>query len=236
MFALTVIKLRNIQIIHTTFHAITADFQPIYYLKRWNRNWLISLSLMQMSVARKVIYGVWVGLVIFLLTLFVISPSSFTPEAIVLFLRNYQAQLLVAFCTVSILRGLVLIPSTPFVLAGALLFPEQPWLVIGVSMLGVIIGSTAIYYFSDFLGFSEKLEQKFPKQLAIWQRRLNSSRATLIVIAWSFFPLVPTDIICYAAGIVKMPYRYLILGVILGEFVLISLYVYFGGDLLAYLF
>ena len=53
----------------------------------------------------------------------------------------------------------------------------------------------------------------------------------LIVIAWSFFPLVPTDVICYVAGIVKMPYRYLILGVLIGEVVLIYLYVFYGTGL-----
>jgi uncharacterized membrane protein YdjX (TVP38/TMEM64 family) len=43
---------------------------------------------------------------------------------------------------------------------------------------------------------------------------------------------VPTDVICYVAGIVKMPYRILISGVIIGELVLIYLYVFYGGQLI----
>lgn len=93
------------------------------------------------------------------------------------------------------------------------------------------MGSSALYYFSDALGFSEKLEKKYPEKLNRWHARLNSPKSTLIVIAWSFFPLVPTDLICYVAGIVKMPFKFMLLGVFIGEIILISLYVYLGNGI-----
>lgn len=182
------------------------------------------------------IYGLWVGTVLLFFILFLISPSSFTPDAVAAFLKQYESQVLAVYIFICLCRGFFLIPSTPFVFAGILLFPEMPWMVLSITLLGVIIGSTAVYYFSDLLGFSKLLEKKYPEKIKIWHKRLNSPWATWIVIGWSFFPLVPTDIICYVAGIVKMPYKYLILGVFLGEFVLIYLYVFFGMDLLAFIF
>ena len=153
-------------------------------------------------------------------------------ERISMFILRYEAQALWVYLLISISRGLFLIPSTPFVLAGAILFPHQPYLVMSISLLGVVGGATFIYYFSDLLNFSERLEKKYPKQLQLWKKRLNSPKATLFVMAWSFFPFVPTDLICYVAGIVKMRYIYLISGVFLGELVLIYCYVHLGAGLI----
>jgi len=188
-----------------------------------------------MKMRKKIIYGIWLGIVFFLLILFLVSPSSFSPEKIVTTLNNYQSHLLIAYTVVSVFRGLILIPSTPFVLAGVLLFPDQPWAVMVISMIGVIAGSSAIYFFSDFLGFSNKLENKYPKKISLWHKRLNSPRASFFVVGWSFFPFVPTDLLCYVAGIVKMPFRYLITGVIIGEAIIISLYVFYGTGVVEYL-
>lgn len=185
-----------------------------------------------MNKTKKVFYYLWLAVIAILLSLFLFQPGSFTPENIAAFFQEYSGQLLFVYIAVSLLRGLFLIPSTPFIIAGTLLFPDQPWTVFTISIIGVIVGSTLVYYMSDALGFSEKLEKKYPKKIERWHRRLNSPWAASIVIAWSFFPLVPTDVICYVAGIVKMPYRILISGVIIGELVLVYLYVFYGGTIL----
>lgn len=139
---------------------------------------------------------------------------------------------MIAYVVISLIRGLFLIPSTPFVLAGVVLFPESPVFVITVSMIGILFTAILLYYFSDILGFSKKLQQKFPKKMAKWEERLRSKHAIWIVTGWSFFPLVPTDLICYVAGIVKMPIQYLLIGITVGEILLIGCYVYMGVGLL----
>jgi uncharacterized membrane protein YdjX (TVP38/TMEM64 family) len=187
-----------------------------------------------MRRVKKGLYYFWLGLIASLFVLFLVYPDSFTPTKIADFLEQYSDQLLLIYILISFVRGLFLIPSTPFILAGAILFPEQPWTVFLISIIGVVIGSTLVYYMSDALGFSEKLERKYPKKIERWHRRLNSPWAATIVVAWSFFPFVPTDVICYVAGIVKMPYRILISGVIIGELVLIYLYVFYGGQFLSF--
>ena len=52
-----------------------------------------------------------------------------------------------------------------------------------------------------------------------------------IVIGWSFFPLVPTDLICYVAGIAKMSYKKLVAAVVIGELPLVTFYVFAGVEL-----
>ncbi|UKN00114.1 VTT domain-containing protein [Paracrocinitomix mangrovi] len=181
-----------------------------------------------MKIVKGIFYFIWIAAIVVLLIFFIASPQSFTAENIADFLSRYNNQLMFIYIIVSLVRGLFLIPSTPFVLAGIPLFPDQPFFVFIVSLVGVAAGATMVYYMSDLLGFSKKLEEKYPSKIEKWHQRLNSPKASLIVIAWSFFPLVPTDIICYVAGIVKMPYRFLIAGVMIGEIVLIYLYVYGG--------
>ena len=187
-----------------------------------------------MIYLKRSIYALWLIGILLLLVLFIKNPDSFSPSSLAEFFARYQNQALLVYILICLFRGLFLIPSTPFIIAGVLLFPQIPWKIFIISLAGVAAGSTMVYYFSDLLGFSEKLERKYPKQLEKWHRRLNSPKSSLIVIAWSFFPLVPTDLICYVAGIVKMPYRYLIAGVLIGETILIYCYVFMGKGLFDY--
>jgi len=155
-------------------------------------------------LVKKVIYGLWITLILTVIVIAIVQPSFYEPSNLIRFIESFQAEVILVYILFTFLRGIVLMPSTPFVLAGAILFPENLVMVFVISLSGVMLTAAALYYFSDFLGFSEKLEKKYPKQLDNWHRRLNSPKATLLVIAWSFFPFVPTDLICYVAGIVKM--------------------------------
>lgn len=185
------------------------------------------------SKLQRFFYFFWIALVLTIVVLVLLDPKLLEAEYLANFISTFENQILGIYILVSILRGLFLIPSTPFVLVGVLLFPEQPLLVFSISMLGILLTTAALYYYSDSLGFSEKLQNKFPKKMDLWQSRLQSKNATWIVIGWSFFPFVPTDLICYIAGIVKMPFKYLILGVIIGESVLVACYIWLGSDLLS---
>jgi uncharacterized membrane protein YdjX (TVP38/TMEM64 family) len=184
-----------------------------------------------MNQLKKPLYYAWISAVICLFILVLVKPDLFTPEGIARVIQEYSGHLLIVYVLISVLRGLFIIPSTPFVLVGIILFPDMPWVVFTISIIGIIIGSTLVYYFSDGLGFSKKLEDKYPKKIDRWHKRLNSPWASLIVIIWSFFPFVPTDVICFVAGIVKMPYHFLIAGVIIGEVFLVYIYVFYGSML-----
>ena len=54
-----------------------------------------------------------------------------------------------------------------------------------------------------------------------------------IVMAWSAFPFVPTDVICYVAGTLRMHVGTFLCGVALGELPIVGFYVLAGGRLFA---
>ncbi len=181
-----------------------------------------------MTALKRIIYGLWITIVLTVIITLIVNPSFFSVQNLVAFIQKFEMQLMVVYIVISCLRGVFLIPSTPFVLAGVMLFPSSPVFVIVVSMVGILLSAILLYYFSDLLSFSEKLENKFPEKMEVWKKRVQSKKAFWIVLVWSFFPLVPTDLICYLAGIVKMPIKYLLVGVGVGEVILVGCYVYLG--------
>lgn len=175
----------------------------------------------------------WLIAIVGALVWWACNPTAFTPERIRDFFQKYQSAAVIIYFLVSMIRGCFLIPGTPFVLAGVLLFPERPWLVFAISLLGMIVGSTIIYFFSDKLGFAEVLEKKHASGIATVRNRMKQ-HGMLIVVAWSFFPLVPTDLICYVAGVVRMNYTRFIIALTIGEAILIGAYVFLGASALSW--
>ncbi|MEX2600029.1 MAG: VTT domain-containing protein [Balneolaceae bacterium] len=183
------------------------------------------------ETGKKIVYTVWLLSIAAVFLTYLIYPGLFTAKSLVHVLETFQTELLVVYILVTFIRGFFMIPSTPFVLGGAILFPDMLLLVLIISMAGVLFSATCIYYFSDILGFSGYLESKYPDAVAVWQERLQHPRAFAIVTGWAFFPLVPTDLICYAGGIIKMPVRFVLGGVFIGELTLNIFYVYAGSSI-----
>lgn len=184
----------------------------------------------RMNRARWVGRWLWLAMIAAALIWWACNPTAVTPENIHAGLKRYESWALLIYFAVSTIRGCFLIPSTPFVLAGALLFPDDQWLVFAISLIGVLSGSSIIYFFSDRLGFASVIERKHAAGLERVRVRMES-HGVLIVILWSFFPLVPTDLVCYLAGVIQMRFSKFLFAVGIGEAVLIAGYV-FGGPAL----
>lgn len=181
---------------------------------------------------KRIFYILWVIAVISFVIISIKNPEIITPEYLLEFIKNFNTEVLVVYILITFIRGFFLIPSTPFVLLGIMLFPEKPFLVLTISMLGILFSSTMLYYFSDMLGFSGYLEKKFPNKIEQWKTKLTSSKSTLFIAGWALFPFVPTDLICYVAGIIKIPFKNMITGIFIGELILVTIYVYFGANLM----
>lgn len=186
---------------------------------------------MMIETGKKVIYTIWILCILSVGVIYLYRPELFSAERLVEFLTNFQTELLLTYTVLTFVRGFFLIPSTPFVIGGAMLFPDMLALVLFISMGGVLFSTACVYYFSDLIGFSGYLEKKFPNGTEQWKSRLQQPQALAIVVGWAFFPLVPTDLISYAGGIIKMPFRYIFIGVLIGELSLNIIYVYFGASL-----
>lgn len=184
------------------------------------------------TIVRRACLTLWVAVIVTAFSLYLARPQSFTAQNIASFLERFQGMIWAVYIGFSIVRGFTLLPSTPLVLAGTLLFPTDPWLVLFASMLGIVLSSTMIYYFSEFLGFDRYFEDHKPDLTHRIKARLEHPLGFLFVAAWAFFPLVPTDLVCYLAGTTRMNFVKFIAAVSVGELILCLIYIFLGGSLI----
>lgn len=182
---------------------------------------------------RKITLSLWIVAVVGVITYYLLHPGQFTPERIADFFHRQESSFLILFLLLSVARAFVLLPSTPLVIAASLLMPERPWAVLGISLLGIGLASALIYHYSDWLGFRPHFERAAPRHVEKIERWLRHPLGALFVTVWAFFPFVPTDLVCYVAGTVRMPFQRFLPAIVLGELVLCSFYV-FGGSWLTH--
>jgi uncharacterized membrane protein YdjX (TVP38/TMEM64 family) len=135
------------------------------------------------------------------------------------------------FLLVGSLRGFTLIPSTYLIIAGLLFFQPVPLFIL--VMVGIIISSVSVYYFSEFLHFDTFFEKHHLKRVTQIRNLLEKNELPIIIL-WSFAPVLPTDIICYVCGTLRVNVKKFILGICIGEGTIVGIYIFFGGYLLKY--
>jgi uncharacterized membrane protein YdjX (TVP38/TMEM64 family) len=126
------------------------------------------------------------------------------------------------------LRGFTLIPATSWVLLGVVFFPPVPLFLL--TLTGIVVSSASVYYFAEALHLDELLRRRHARQLDRAQALLNRYGLP-IIIGWSFFPLAPTDLICYLAGVLRINVVKCLIGVAIGEGAICGIYI-FTGDIL----
>jgi uncharacterized membrane protein YdjX (TVP38/TMEM64 family) len=126
-------------------------------------------------------------------------------------------------------RGFTLVPSTTLVLAAVPFMAPGPLL--ACTLIGIMISSASIYYFSAALRIDERVARKHPERIARLTDLVNRYEMP-IIIGWSFFPLVPTDLICYVCGALRVRFWKFLIGVTLGEGAICAIYIYGGDQLL----
>jgi len=137
-----------------------------------------------------------------------------------------------AYLALGAVRGFTLIPSTTLVLAALPFFPPGPLL--AATLIGIAISSSSIYFFSSALHLDERLGARQAAQVARITALINRYEFP-IIIGWSFFPLAPTDLICYVCGVLRVRFWKFLIGVTLGEGAICAVYIYGGDGLLRWM-
>ncbi len=174
---------------------------------------------------------IWMIVLLIALYALIFHRDILTASHLVNFLWRFGPYLLIVYFLLSVLRGFTLVPSTPFVLAGILLFPSNLPFVYVISLLWIIFSSSMVYFFSREMGF-EKIFQKH-KGYEKTQKLLEKYGFPFVAI-WSFVIIVPTDLVCYLAGTMKMNYSKFILAVTLGEWLICIPLVFWGGNVIEF--
>lgn len=123
-------------------------------------------------------------------------------------------------------RGFTFIPSTSLVLVGLVFFRPIPLFVLTIA--GILVSSACIYFCSGSLRVSEFFERKYPSRIAKFKPILQKHEVK-IIIGWSFFPLLPTDLICYICGSLRVDLRKFLLGIFVGEGLCTATYIFLGN-------
>lgn len=127
------------------------------------------------------------------------------------------------------LRAFTLIPVTSLVLLGIVFFPPLP--LFALTLAGILVSSASVYYFAEAMHVDEVLRRKHAHQLDRVQRLLQHYGFPIIV-GWAFFPLLPTDLICYVSGVVRVRITTVLGGVAIGEGAVCAIYIFLGDSLL----
>jgi len=130
------------------------------------------------------------------------------------------------------LRGFSLIPATVLVVAATPFLPPTPLFL--VTLAGIVVASSAIYAGAGALDLAERAEQRDPRRVAILRTWLDRFQFP-VILAWSFFPLAPTDMICAVCGALRVRFVVFITAVTVGEGAISAVYIYGGDHLLRWL-
>jgi uncharacterized membrane protein YdjX (TVP38/TMEM64 family) len=177
----------------------------------------------------------WIFIIFIALIHYCISPQYYTADFLKNKLENNHSIVFGAYLIISLIRSLFFLPSTIFVIMGVALYPNDPYLVLLISMIGIISGACWIYFAADILKIEQVLSIKSQRKIKKTEASINK-HGFWIVLFWSFFPVVPTDLICYISGYSKMNFSKFIVALFIGEIILVSLYIWTGSTLFELVF
>jgi len=172
---------------------------------------------------KKKTFVVWLVFVAVALTLYFTNQDRIDVDLIRGVVHDNRFLVVPFYLLLLSLLGLTFIPSTPFAIAGVFLF--DPVLAYCLNLVGIITSSTIVYHFAGFLGLRDAFESKYPEKIQRVRDALDWKELP-IIIGWSFFPVVPTDLIIYVASTLKIPLWRCLLGVLIGEGALNAFYIF----------
>lgn len=180
--------------------------------------------------ARTVLIAAWVAIIVVGIYVYLTRADLLRDEVLVL--SSASTMLAAAlYLLMGCIRGFTLIPVTYLIPFGLLFL--SPTLQLVLTLAGIVVSSASIYYFAERLRLAEYFEAHHGKQLNRIRGLLRRQELP-IVIGWSFFPFVPTDVICYVCGALKIDIWKLLGGVLVGEGITCAIYIYLGRELVSF--
>lgn len=120
-------------------------------------------------------------------------------------------------------RAVTLVPATFLLLVGLPFF--SPLYLLVITMITVVVSSSIVYFFAEALHMDEYFEKHHPRRIHKLKRLLQRYQLS-IIIGWSFMMFLPTDLICYVCGTLRINFPKFIVGVIIGEGSVYAIYIY----------
>ncbi len=131
----------------------------------------------------------------------------------------------ISYLLIGALRAFTLVPAT-FPLLIAMPFFD-PWVLVALTLPCIAISSSICYFFAEAIHMDEVFERKYPTQIRKLKDALQTHQLP-IIIGWSFLLFLPTDLICYVCGSLKINFKKFLFGVIVGEGTVYAIYIFMG--------
>ena len=176
----------------------------------------------RIQVRKKTLF-IWIAIVVVTLILYFANRDLFDITFLKEYVGDHKVLVRTIYLIILTFIGLTFIPSTPFAVAGVLLFPPLEAYII--NLIGIISSSIVVYYFTQYLRLDAWLESKYPKQIEKVKKALRKKELPIIA-GWSFFPVVPTDLIIYVSSTLNIPFWKCAVGIIIGEGTLNAFYIF----------
>ena len=174
------------------------------------------------KVRRKTLF-IWITILTVTLVLYYTNRDFFDISFLKEYVGDHKVLVLSLYLIILTFIGLTFIPSTPFAVAGVLLFsPLEAYI---INLVGIISSSIVVYYFTQYLRLDVWLESKYPDKIEKVKKALRKKELPIIA-GWSFFPVVPTDLIIYVSSTLSIPFWKCAVGIIIGEGTLNALYIF----------
>ena len=181
---------------------------------------------MSHATLRRILIGIWLVVMSAALYVFFFHRGRIAEE-----IQNATALSILAggafYLFFGAIRGFTLMPVTTLVVAAIPFFPPLP--LFFLTLTGILLSSASIYWFSEALHLDELVGEKHRVRMVQLEAALRRYELP-VIIAWSFFPLAPTDLICYACGVLKIDFKKCLLGVGIGEGVICAIYIFLGDQ------
>lgn len=184
--------------------------------------------LLQSQTVRRSLLVIWVVVVAAALYLYFFK-RQFVQSELQGALSTSTVIAAVVYVVLGSLRALTLVPATFLLLIAMPFFP--PVLLMALTLPGIAVSSSICYFFADALRMDEVFERRYPEQIKTLTRLLQRYPLS-ITIGWSFMLFLPTDLICYVCGSLRINYAKFIIGVLIGEGTVYAIYVYLGTRIL----
>ena len=135
----------------------------------------------------------------------------------------------ISYLLIGALRPFTLVPGTFPILVAMPFF--DPWVLLALTLVCIAVSSSICYWFAEAIHMDEFVERKYPDHIRKLKQLLQKYQLP-IIIGWSFFLFLPTDVLCYVCGSLKINFRKFLFGIMVGEGTVYAIYIFLGDWLL----
>ena len=121
---------------------------------------------------------------------------------------------------------LAFVPNNVVAIAGGYLYGI--WFSVLLTLIGMVLGSIAVFWISRALGRPLVYQMADREKVERFEKKLEGKNSLLFIL-FMLIPFIPSDIVCYAAGLTKMKFRHYLLLVILTRIPGTIVSAYMGG-------